>query len=183
MKENWAMRIHWRYSCDTPAVRCCWSMEMTLAMTIHKTFLHDCVQQCDCDGCHGCYWSKSGTCQNRDNLWDKDDQLAKEKASTQVERDACQDNAQIEEYVLALSIHSALVIHKTFLHDCVHQCHCDSCHGCNWSMKMALDMIMNTEMQTRYEMILFSKLGLLRSKGLTLSQNPSQSCICILGSK
>ena len=79
MKENWAMRIHWRYSCDTPAVRCCWSMEMTLAMTIHKTFLHDCVQQCDCDGCHGCYWSKSGTCQNRDNLWDKDDQLAKER--------------------------------------------------------------------------------------------------------
>ena len=38
-------------------------------------------------------------------------------------------------------------------------------------------------MQTRHGMILFSKFGPLRSKELTLPQNPSQSCICILGSK
>mgnify|MGYP006926437069 CR=1 FL=1 len=64
------------------------------------------------------------------NLWDKGDQLAEANESTEAENDACQDNAQIDEFVVALDICSTLVIHKTFPHDCVHQCHCDSCHGC-----------------------------------------------------
>ena len=94
-------------------------MEMTLAMTIHKTFLHDCVQQCDCDGCHVFYWSIKVALAKIETTFGTKMSLAKKKESTGRE-----GSVKTMRRLKKLRRSSPKPSFMT-----AHQCHCDSAMG------------------------------------------------------